>query len=578
MEGVELSSAGNVAREDGGDIPTPCARAALNALRHINITGMLTASPRRNIGLPTADKAYTRLWHYAASFVHVFDGEGVEPPDINMPGDEPMRDDEEDIEDEEILPSVPLTAANPANPLWGQVATVELYKYERIRLAALGKTQETMTGHAIYDHRVQGICDLSLLVLRALMQSTVLLRGMAAAMGAEPCASMDLRATRAVARKQLEALCFDRCTAALQDHVGNLECDEVATTEFFTDFVANSEACTDLPSDTVEGLTEFVMQKKCAKFHTPSPLWSLDDMSVGTVSQTGNNAVCGTSGDSPGLREYTQKGRCFEGTKCKCPATTIKGRRTYKDLLQRSGESSLYVKGGSASGPMWTAQYAQGFVMSTVIQATLLGLSVPAALSSTITLPLFLLTSTAGRGLFIYKDYYTFSCLDTLGCWPSEPVRDAGRRCRMPEKVATGGSPLWWMPPPGLKLEYRQVKGCIVTNCGPDELRGQTIGAVSRAGSNKKEGIANCQPLTFQDMNGAQRRMFLEHLEETGLHEEYNFTSAYELVETEDTVALEHELSWSVPLDELGRERGDAEGGEHDSTSVDAEDVIMNEE
>merc|ERR1712014_134837 len=100
----------------------------------------------------------------------------------------------------------------------------------------------------------------------------------------------------------------------------------------------------------------------------------------------------------------------------------------------------------------------------------------------------------------------------------------------MPEKTEEGGSPLWFLPPPMLKMSHSKAK-CILKACKPTELWEQKVGfGKNERSENKYPGIPNvynCQPLTFDEMTRGQRKEMVKRLEATGVSSEYELPVVY---------------------------------------------------
>merc|ERR1719277_50950 len=116
-----------------------------------------------------------------------------------------------------------------------------------------------------------------------------------------------------------------------------------------------------------------------------------------------------------------------------------------------------------------------------------------------------------------------WDCRETVGCWPQKPeernVANFGstRACRMPAKAEQGGSKLWFLPPPMLRLKHEWGE-CVLEACDKDHLEAQQVGLVASAKLKKypgKANVYNCQPLSFEDMTMDQKQKFIEALRAT---------------------------------------------------------------
>merc|ERR1712129_415878 len=121
-------------------------------------------------------------------------------------------------------------------------------------------------------------------------------------------------------------------------------------------------------------------------------------------------------------------------------------------------------------------------------------------------------------------------CAQTVGCWPTKPVlrkKDGSFVCRMPEEAQAGGSPVWFLPPPGLHVErLEKVRRCQLRVCSAEDLQSQKVGfgtsAADSLSADSKANIYNCQPLTFKDMSAEQQQNFVVLLKDSGVSSEYD--------------------------------------------------------
>merc|ERR1711976_921772 len=105
--------------------------------------------------------------------------------------------------------------------------------------------------------------------------------------------------------------------------------------------------------------------------------------------------------------------------------------------------------------------------------------SLAAATLASLEAPTFLLVGTIVLGVKTGISVLNFKCEQTVGCWPQVPHQvwkgSTPKACRMPEKTEEGGSPLWFLPPPMLKMSHSKTQ-CILKACTQDELWSQRIG------------------------------------------------------------------------------------------------------
>lgn len=287
------------------------------------------------------------------------------------------------------------------------------------------------------------------------------------------------------------------------------------------------------------------MEQKCRIFHRPHLLWAIDDKEVDSLAQrvntTGINPVCkfdlSKSGRRPSFGQAKRKwefslqnGQCVEGSRCRCPNLNVKGHETAASI--RGAANRMFVAEGAASGPAILKQYGTGLVVSTVvingiIGGAFVGSSAPmmAALGATLANPVFLAVGTVVLTVKIASAHASFQCQDFLGCWPvsAQKVRNGG--CRLSTNAKTGGSPVWFLPLPGTKLEKKWTGSCKRVKCKPGELRSQIVGQTcQKTASRTRHNLYNCQPLPYSDMNRAQKRALWESLNKTSLPREYGIT------------------------------------------------------
>merc|ERR1719323_885763 len=90
-----------------------------------------------------------------------------------------------------------------------------------------------------------------------------------------------------------------------------------------------------------------------------------------------------------------------------------------------------------------------------------------------------------GRDIYLsfQKAKDKWRCSHTLGCWPKFPVRQqlAGQGkgfCRLPNVTSTNPSPVWFMPPPMLKIEHRNylVRACVLRGCTSKDIHDEKVG------------------------------------------------------------------------------------------------------
>merc|ERR1719221_176687 len=80
----------------------------------------------------------------------------------------------------------------------------------------------------------------------------------------------------------------------------------------------------------------------------------------------------------------------------------------------------------------------------------------------------------------------------------------------MPVDAKQGGSPVWFLPPPGTVLERepagwspdgKVLEDCVMDACAFDDYTAQRVGFHGKH-------VMNCQPLPFADMTIQQKQLF----------------------------------------------------------------------
>jgi len=288
------------------------------------------------------------------------------------------------------------------------------------------------------------------------------------------------------------------------------------------------DQCAALPWDSLEWAAKYTLAAKCLTFHQPSLLSLVNDKAPRTLAMLGDNPVCQLPEGRNTTRsqsEYIQAGQCPEGSKCKCPNTNLLSRETAKSMRFNHEGQSLHAKAGSAARASIIKQYSTSYVIaSTMAVLSAEGLAVGAALLAVLEAPTFLVTGSVVLTIKNTLALATFHCEQTLGCWPQKPEQHmnlAREHCRLPAKAEEGGSPVWFMPPPMMRLKRSKVFWCEMDVCDMEDMWAQQIGI----GEDGRD-VFNCQPLSWEGMSAAQRREFLVRLRASGVAEEYDLESA----------------------------------------------------
>mmetsp|Transcript_92368 Transcript_92368/g.206430 ORF Transcript_92368/g.206430 Transcript_92368/m.206430 type:complete len:540 (-) Transcript_92368:51-1670(-) len=453
-----------------------------------------------------------------------------------------------------ITPRSPLVAIDSYSIPWGEILHPDAYKFERNRLLKIGRISERV-GHLVNESKVKSICDLSPLTLKALAVSPPFLKALAVESSATAsCANASLYDLVAHTRVALESECFQGCVDDIRRHL-NFTCDAELGPIAFELLFRASDACTELPFDSVETLVQHRMESECLVFSPPSPLWQIDDKLAGTPAmEPGPDAVCVTP-EKNAFRRFTEKvrglpkdysmqqGMCPEGTRCKCLNQKLLKRPTAAAIRNRG---IVFFHRGIASAISLASQITQGS-LSTVFQTMVLnGITITAAITSTIACPMFLVSGAANLGFKGVHSIAQFRCQATLGCMPSSVIHVEGRGCRLKPNAKVGGSPLWFLPPPGTKLDRHSAGSlCRFDRCTRREWKSERVGfsrkvpqldiadamlavapgtgpgMVFAPQPDARPVLYNCQSLSFEVMTAPQRRTFVTKLRENGVAEEY---------------------------------------------------------
>lgn len=431
---------------------------------------------------------------------------------------------------EKVLPGSNLT--------WGDMNPKKSgkgYVFERKRLTMMGRLEDSGR-YIVVNSTVRDVCDASTLFLRFLTHGAPLLEAVRELLPEDSaCAGKSLTELATAAGDALSAECFNSCLGTLKENVRDLECKRgVLTEDFYTQVVDADDQCAGMPVDNLEKLAKYAMRLKCLTFTSPHPLFFMKDKAPGQISQLpGEAPVCGLPEEYSTTRDKTrivQNGTCPEGSKCKCPMTSLRSRQTAMEIRMDKG-LDMFAKDGAASLPVITKQYSMGLIISTVVvQMGINGLAASAAIAATMEAPTFLLMGTIKLSVTALYNYIAHSCADTLGCWPQAPekvsVEGTPNACRLPSKAEEGGSPVWFLPPPMLRIKHSKGQ-CTLDTCKVEDYINQTVGFGRSENDVRYEGkpnVYNCQALAFEDMTNGQRLLLLQRLQDSGISKEYDIS------------------------------------------------------
>lgn len=359
------------------------------------------------------------------------------------------------------------------------------YVAERARYVRFSKITET-NRNVVTQNTVNGVCDMPLGALKTFARHPEVVGSLRDAV-TDSCPKSSLEGFADPLREAIEQECFTDCVQAITE-VFPQNCSTNMDYTAVNEQLQTDARCTGVPTDSAEGLKEFVTAGRCFDFHAPSPLWVPKDKSPGDLAAFDGAGTC--SGDSKATIQLN--GMCPEGSKCKCPRTYMRSR----DLAEGIREE--------AKMSLWTT-YSDLDANSSL------------AINFEKTSPFF----------SFFGGLMKWQCQQTVGCWPQRPeersVEGSTRACRMPAKAEHGGSPLWFLPPPMLRLKHSWGK-CVLDACDKDHIETQQVGLGASAKLDKYPGkvnVYNCQPLRFEEMTSEQKQKFVTALRETGIFNEY---------------------------------------------------------
>eukprot|EP00929_Paragymnodinium_shiwhaense_P091242 TRINITY_DN51262_c0_g1_i1.p1 TRINITY_DN51262_c0_g1~~TRINITY_DN51262_c0_g1_i1.p1 ORF type:complete len:562 (-),score=84.53 TRINITY_DN51262_c0_g1_i1:303-1988(-) len=423
-----------------------------------------------------------------------------------------------------------------SNMTWGDITLEKAYLFERQRMTLMGRLIDERD--RIIDSTVRGVCDMSLQGLKFFVNSATLLKGLKEVLQADSgCLDLTLKEMAEAAQDAMAKECLDSCLGTLRQQVeaSMVPCGlNVLTQDLYQQVIQKNEQCAHMPYDNLEHLASYVMSQRCNVFVAPRPLYIVRDKAHGQISETLGEptAVCTIPEkqiDTGNKTKIVQNGMCPEGSKCKCPMRQIRSRQTAMDIRLDKGQS-IFAKAGQASVPAMMAQYSRSLLAATAKGMVLSDLTASASLVAALEIPTFLLSGSAVLGAKALYKTWTFTCASTVGCWPQRPdevsLPSTSSACRLPEKTKDGGSPLWFLPPPMLRIHHH--KGyCVLATCLQADYVRQAVG-LGISDSTRytgKPNINNCQPLIFEEMTPKQKVAFLERLRESGISEEYDISS-----------------------------------------------------
>jgi len=288
--------------------------------------------------------------------------------------------------------------------------------------------------------------------------------------------------------------------------------------------VVSLPPCGSLSASTVEKITEQVVFARCLKYPRPNLLWTAETNFLAAADE---NPICSVDAKSRRARDIETHRQCPSGTTCQCPRTYLKSKQSYLDLRY---QGDLLVPSGSASLVSLIRGQITSAGRSAAIRVVFRGLTLAAAVQSIPTSPIFL--PRLGWSIFKWaRSAAQWRCAQTLNCWPVQPKRrreaETRRACRLPEEARKGGSDVWFLPPPGVKVQnkrgLRSVFGrCELAPCEHTDMMTERVGfgpagpaAEADPTSKDRPNVYNCQQLKFEEMTGDQQKLFLSEVKKT---------------------------------------------------------------
>lgn len=405
-----------------------------------------------------------------------------------------------------------------------------------------GRIEETKKTRVVTSSTVRSVCDMPMNVLLAFSQVHSVLKSVSSV--SDSCSAESGVERQASFQKALEAECFDPCHAKMKNALegGDLAnpvtekmgmCSDGSAREsdaFYLEIVKHDE-CATLPSQTLEYLYDHSMKEKCWTWHPKSSLWVYNDHGPNDVASMDKGPVCKVD-KNKGHDMIRREGICSEGTTCQCPRAVLVATKTTGQLRGDSHAFAFDRPGGALLASLISGR-RKGLMKKTqenIVKSLLKG----GAFTATGLASKAFLGSLAPFATYKFvfnwlikqsRKHAEWRCEDDLGCWPEQPkktrVKGTRRACRMPNSAKNGGSPLYFLPPPGLMLKHRKrdlFRRCMITTCDHGDIMTQKVGFGRSADTGGYRGVPNvynCQPLNFEDMDSVQKGKFVQELSKT---------------------------------------------------------------
>jgi len=413
---------------------------------------------------------------------------------------------------------------------------------------AIGRISET-GGNNIPTEAAIRTCDGSIGFGKQMYELSELVKEVKTLAG-DSCKDFDIRTVSRLMRQGIEETCYTDCMRDINTKIQDFDCkasNEENWNNFGADVFENMEC--DVSPSTLLYLVDFALQQKCWTWKSKSPLWVPQDNGPGktNLAKADGVAVCKVKDGQESWRssraidqpDYSQNAsvppagqHCIEGTACSCPSTW---RKKFDTLSEKRQARSLSAQGVSHKSVFQgvTPNFfiadsdiglrnvlntmSRSMAIGTLVQMTVFAQTLQAALLATPFGAPFLIQT--GIALFGYMRHaVTWTCSESVGCWPQEPKRvrtqEQSKACRLPDETEKGGSKVWFMPPPGFTLFHRggfwSIRKCALKYCSKKDMVEQRVGFFE-----DKRNVYNCQPLPYDEMDAEQQGKYTETLRAT---------------------------------------------------------------
>ena len=410
----------------------------------------------------------------------------------------------------------------------GRVDCATAYSMLRTGLKVLGKISETHR-RIVLENAVQP-CDVTVdMISRVLSVSAKVVEELRKSAG-QACNGQSLTNVSNLFKEAVTDSCFASCVneTTTDFETQQLSCnkkpDNVTTLLMG---VMTLPGCKGLPPNTIEKIAEFAQGGRCQPWPKPSLLWLGDTDGPTSIKVAEGRPTCSVKAKSRSYKdiERSTTQACPSGSTCQCPKTYRRGRQSIDQL---KNEHNLFI--GSGEGSL--AALAVGQLdrnAKKLARNMLLRGGTLAANAASLSSPLFFARIGWDLGKVAHAAL-KWSCADTVACWPQWPEKtrtaDTRKACRVPAAAKSGGSSVWFMPPPGVMVKKRSwyrstIRRCEFSQCEQEDMMRQRVGFGAPKGESGRPNVYNCQFLEFDDMSAKQQKLFVDELKKTN-QGEYN--------------------------------------------------------